>query len=293
LRKWAKKHSAANAPPTSDQRDIVERLRDTPNWRRETWGPWKDMTSHYDRAPFDAADEIERLRITSDQELADTPTPKAQSGTWTLIAPDGRQWQTDSPLKCCALELRERVPAEVALSRIFRELEAQSPSEQTPTTLQDKLDALPPGRLAKVEARAAELIEEQRPSNQRLAEAERLLLKFHTGGPAAIAELIDEVPAFLGIYPLPAPDESGVCPSCGEGPSAHYEGECVRATDTSNPPCARCESYAEQIVALALEAEQLDKRLLAIRNRFDPLNESGLFSIADVASVSTPDGDKA
>jgi hypothetical protein len=40
-------------------------------------------------------------------------------------------------------------------------------------------------------------------------------------------------------------------------------------------------------VALALEAEQLDKRLLAIRNRFDPLNESGLFSIADVASVST------
>lgn len=45
-------------------------------------------------------------------------------------------------------------------------------------------------------------------------------------------------------------------------------------------------SYADQIVTLALEAEQLDKRLLAVRNRFDPLNESGLFSIADVASVA-------
>jgi predicted ATP-dependent serine protease len=34
-------------------------------------------------------------------------------------------------------------------------------------------------------------------------------------------------------------------------------------------------------VALALEAEQLDKRLKAVRNRFDPLNESSLFSVAE------------
>lgn len=45
-----------------DRRDIVERLRDTPNWLRESWGHWKDCRTKYDRAPKEAADEIERLR---------------------------------------------------------------------------------------------------------------------------------------------------------------------------------------------------------------------------------------
>ncbi len=45
-------------------------------------------------------------------------TPKPQQGTWTLTAPDGRTWQASSPLQCCGLESRERVPAEVALQRI-------------------------------------------------------------------------------------------------------------------------------------------------------------------------------
>lgn len=43
---------------------LVQRLRNTPNWRRESYGHWKDMTSEYDRAPFEAADEIERLRAS-------------------------------------------------------------------------------------------------------------------------------------------------------------------------------------------------------------------------------------
>lgn len=55
-------------------------------------------------------------------KLADTPTPKSQQGTWTLTAPDGRQWQADSPLKACAAEQRERVPADVGLARIMREV---------------------------------------------------------------------------------------------------------------------------------------------------------------------------
>ncbi len=46
-------------------------------------------------------------------------TPKPQVGTWTLTAPDGRTWQGDSPLKTCGAEQRERVPAEVALQRVF------------------------------------------------------------------------------------------------------------------------------------------------------------------------------
>ena len=47
---------------TPDTEDLPQRLRDTPNWMRESFGSWKDCVLKYDRAPFEAADEIERLR---------------------------------------------------------------------------------------------------------------------------------------------------------------------------------------------------------------------------------------
>lgn len=46
-------------------------------------------------------------------------TPKPMQGVWTLTAPDGRTWQADAPLRCVAAESRERIPATVALQRIF------------------------------------------------------------------------------------------------------------------------------------------------------------------------------
>jgi hypothetical protein len=46
-------------------------------------------------------------------------TPKPMAGTWTLTAPDGREWKAETPLRCCGLEQRERVPADVALARIL------------------------------------------------------------------------------------------------------------------------------------------------------------------------------
>ena len=52
------------------------------------------------------------------EEIMDTP--KAQKGTWTLIAPDGRQWQAENPIKVVAVEQRERIPAIVATKRIIR-----------------------------------------------------------------------------------------------------------------------------------------------------------------------------
>jgi hypothetical protein len=58
-------HSAVaevTAESLAEKQDIVLRLRDTPNWMRESFGHWKSCTKEYDRAPFDAADEIERLR---------------------------------------------------------------------------------------------------------------------------------------------------------------------------------------------------------------------------------------
>lgn len=44
-----------------------------------------------------------------------------QKGVWTLIAPDGRTWLAESPLRLVSLEQRQRVPAEVALQRIHHE----------------------------------------------------------------------------------------------------------------------------------------------------------------------------
>lgn len=47
------------------------------------------------------------------------PTPPPQRGTWTLIAPDGRSWEGDSPLRLAAAEQRERVPDQVAVQRVL------------------------------------------------------------------------------------------------------------------------------------------------------------------------------
>lgn len=49
-------------------------------------------------------------------------TPKPQAGTWTLTAPDGRTWEASSPLHCASREQAERIPAKVALDRIFAAL---------------------------------------------------------------------------------------------------------------------------------------------------------------------------
>jgi hypothetical protein len=43
-----------------------------------------------------------------------------QKGTWTLVAPDGRIWQADSPLAVVGKEQRERIPPSLALERIYR-----------------------------------------------------------------------------------------------------------------------------------------------------------------------------
>jgi hypothetical protein len=45
--------------------------------------------------------------------------PKVQEGIWTLIAPDGRRWTAESPLRLAALENAERIPATERLRRIM------------------------------------------------------------------------------------------------------------------------------------------------------------------------------
>ena len=72
---------------TKDQPSLVERLRATPNWQRESFEHWKTATFVYDRAPFEAADELERLTA----ELA------AERGRWRADALTYR-WMTANRL---------------------------------------------------------------------------------------------------------------------------------------------------------------------------------------------------
>ena len=101
-----------------------------------------DAVDEDEDAQHDAAFEAVRAAIAALQaepqpaNLADTPTPKPQGGMWTLTAPDGRTYQADSPLRCCGLEQRERVPADVAMARILR-----ASSEPDDSELLDWLDA--------------------------------------------------------------------------------------------------------------------------------------------------------
>lgn len=83
------------------------------------------------------------IRAFKDACLAASKTPPPQAGEWTLTAPDGRTWKADSPLKCCGLEQRERVPANVALARIVEEMERFDAEEaakaaSAPETLADR-----------------------------------------------------------------------------------------------------------------------------------------------------------
>jgi hypothetical protein len=50
---------------------------------------------------------------------------KPQKGIWTLVAPDGRTWEADTPLKTVSMESKDRVPATVALARIAKGIKGE------------------------------------------------------------------------------------------------------------------------------------------------------------------------
>jgi hypothetical protein len=54
-----------------------------------------------------------------------------QKGTWTLTAPDGRKWEGETPLSVVGQEQRERIPPSLALERIYRALQEESPAQET------------------------------------------------------------------------------------------------------------------------------------------------------------------
>lgn len=63
------------------------------------------------------------LNMKTEEDDLITGEYKPQKGTWTLTAPDGRQWQAESGLLAAAKEQNERIPPEVRLARILEPLE--------------------------------------------------------------------------------------------------------------------------------------------------------------------------
>lgn len=97
----------------------------------------------------------------------DTNTaPRPQAGTWTLTAPDGRQWQADRPLLCCAQEQRERIPPEVALARIAAAAAEAQPISDAVMDLVDRLGS----EAADVDPRAWEHLRTYLPHSEALTD---------------------------------------------------------------------------------------------------------------------------
>lgn len=57
---------------------------------------------------------------------AQPPDYKVQPGTWELRAPDGTSWHESSPMKCLRAEQRDRIPASVAMARIFAAVDEET-----------------------------------------------------------------------------------------------------------------------------------------------------------------------
>ena len=58
--------------------------------------------------------------LTKEQirNIAETETPKPETGEWTLISPTGNVFYGTSPLRCVMAESNARIPALVAMARI-------------------------------------------------------------------------------------------------------------------------------------------------------------------------------
>jgi hypothetical protein len=89
-------------------RPLVERLRDTPNWMRESYGSWKDCVLKYDRAPFEAADELERIRQALGCKGRDSHTDPV------AVVQMLRSWEVDASVRADRLEQYLRNVLEIA-----------------------------------------------------------------------------------------------------------------------------------------------------------------------------------
>lgn len=62
---------------------------------------------------------LKDLSVEQIRTLAVSATAPAMEGTWVLTAPNGREYIAESPMGCWRAEQHERIPAKVALARIY------------------------------------------------------------------------------------------------------------------------------------------------------------------------------
>jgi hypothetical protein len=82
-------------------------------------------------APSQDADSRTLVMRAERSDKATGAAYAAQEGTWTLTAPDGRQWQADSPLRVVRDEQAARVPASVRMARINAMVDEVSAEDAT------------------------------------------------------------------------------------------------------------------------------------------------------------------
>jgi hypothetical protein len=95
--------------------DLLKRLRNTPNWKREEYGGYKSTATQYDRAPFEAASHIEELEA----KLAKSEALLAQAVKGLVMiadAPSEMVWGVDSEVREKMREME--VIAELTLAEL-------------------------------------------------------------------------------------------------------------------------------------------------------------------------------
>lgn len=60
------------------------------------------------------------------QENKPAPDYKPEAGQWRLTSPSGNSYFADSPIKCLQAEQHDRIPADVAMARIWAAVDEDS-----------------------------------------------------------------------------------------------------------------------------------------------------------------------
>lgn len=110
--------------------NLIERLRDTPNWLRDPWDlSWQNTTRKYDRAPFEAADELERqaAKITDWErrsESCESKLGQLEANEALLIA-NARTKELEAEITRLVLAIGDHIAVRAEYYGRIKELETQ------------------------------------------------------------------------------------------------------------------------------------------------------------------------
>lgn len=124
------------AAPKPDRSTLVQRLRHTPNWMKESYGSWKDCVLKYDRAPFEAADELQRIREALGCEGRDSHTDPV------AVVEMLKSWEVDASVY--ADRLRQHLRNVLEIARTWQPDYATKMDRDTLAYAAEEIDGEPP-----------------------------------------------------------------------------------------------------------------------------------------------------